>query len=313
MAEAFGAVDSGAHLMERSAQQLAEQLAVFLERHSRTLVLTGAGLSTASGIPDYRDRDGVRRGRLPIQGPEFRRDPAVQRRYWARSMVGWPVLTKARPNDGHRALAALEQGNRLGFILTQNVDGLHQQAGSHAVLELHGNIHHVACLGCGARFPRAFIQTQLQATNPGLNETMAQPLPDGDAALDTDTMDEVQANFVLPVCVHCGGVLMPDVVFFGDNVPPARTACALAQMEAADALLVVGSSLMVYSGFRFCRLAQAAGKPIAAVNLGRTRADDLLALKLEASSEQLLPLVARLLGADSPAPLPDLLDPRGIS
>jgi len=142
---------------------------------------------------------------------------------------------------------------------------------------------------------------------------MARPLPDGDAALDTDTLSEVLANFVLPACVHCGGTLMPDVVFFGDNVPPARTACALAQMEAADALLVVGSSLMVYSGFRFCRLAQAAGKPIAAVNLGRTRADDLLALKLEASSEQLLPLVAQRLNADERQLIlpPEVLDHRG--
>ncbi|QYG02823.1 MULTISPECIES: NAD-dependent protein deacetylase [Massilia] len=282
-------------------------LAAFLARHPRTLVLTGAGLSTASGIPDYRDRDGVRRGRLPIQGPEFRRDVAVQRRYWARSMVGWPLLARARPNDGHRALAALEAAGKLGFILTQNVDGLHQQAGSHALLELHGNIHHVACLACDARFPRAFVQTQLEFANPALLQAMATPLPDGDAALDPDAVTGV----AIPACVHCGGVLMPDVVFFGDNVPPARTACALAQMEAADALLVVGSSLMVYSGFRFCRLAQAAGKPIAAINLGRTRADDMLALKLEASAEHILPQVAQLLDAHRPAPPSDLIDHRG--
>jgi NAD-dependent SIR2 family protein deacetylase len=284
-----------------------EAMASFLARHPRTLVLTGAGLSTASGIPDYRDRDGVRRGRLPIQGPEFRRDVAIQRRYWARSMVGWPLLARATPNDGHRALAALEAAGMLGFILTQNVDGLHQQAGSHALLELHGNIHHVACLGCGARFPRAFVQTQLESANPALLQAMATPLPDGDAALDPDAVTGVE----IPACVHCGGVLMPDVVFFGDNVPPARTACALAQMEAADALLVVGSSLMVYSGFRFCRMAQAAGKPIAAINLGRTRADDMLTLKLEASAEQILPQVAQLLDANRPAPPSDLIDHRG--
>jgi len=290
-----------------SLHERVDALASFLERHPRALVLTGAGLSTASGIPDYRDRDGVRRGRLPIQGPEFRRDVAVQRRYWARSMVGWPLLARATPNPGHRALAALEAGNKLGFILTQNVDGLHQQAGSHALLELHGNIHRVACLGCGAQFPRAFVQTQLEALNPSLLEAMATPLPDGDAALDPDAVTGVS----IPACVHCGGVLMPDVVFFGDNVPPARTACALAQMEAADALLVVGSSLMVYSGFRFCRLAQAAGKPIAALNLGRTRADDMLAFKLEGSAEQILPVVARLLDVDRPAPPPEFIDHRG--
>lgn len=312
MAEGLMVPDSAGGLIDA-----AEALASFLDRHKRTLVLTGAGLSTASGIPDYRDRDGVRRGKLPIQGPEFRRDPAIQRRYWARSMVGWPVLARAVPNEGHRALAALETAGRLGFVITQNVDGLHQQAGSHAVLELHGNIHHVGCLGCGARFPRAFVQGQLEQANPAVLDAMqdaaARPLPDGDAALDTDSLPD----FTLPTCVHCGGVLMPDVVFFGDNVPPARTACALAQMEAADALLVVGSSLMVYSGFRFCRLAQAAAKPIAAVNLGRTRADDMLALKLEASSQALLPLVARRLGAERPAPrqeaglMSDLIDHGG--
>src|SRR5688500_15070343 len=179
-----------------TVQDRAEELAAFLERHTRTLVLTGAGLSTASGIPDYRDRDGTRRGKLPIQGPEFRHSPAVQRRYWARSMVGWPVLAKAAPNAGHRALAALEAGGRIGFVLTQNVDGLHHQAGSHAVLELHGNIHHVICLECQARFPRAFVQTQLQDANPAVAQAMATPLPDGDAAIEPDSL----ADFQLPWC-----------------------------------------------------------------------------------------------------------------
>jgi NAD-dependent SIR2 family protein deacetylase len=296
MAEGFDVQDSAA------------QLAEFLASHARTLVLTGAGLSTASGIPDYRDRDGVRRGRQPIQGPEFRRSPAVQRRYWARSMIGWPVLAQARPNTGHEALAALEAGGHLGALLTQNVDGLHQRAGSHAVLELHGNIHSVVCLACGARVPRAFVQTQLQDLNPHIANAAAQPLPDGDAQVEPEFLDE----FTLPVCSHCGGTLMPDVVFFGDNVPAPRTACALAQMEAADALLVVGSSLMVYSGFRFCRLAAEAGKPIAALNLGRTRADHLIGLKLEHSAEQLLPQVARLLGAGR-VPIPiGLINERGV-
>ena len=269
----------------------AVELADFLARHSKTLVLTGAGLSTASGIPDYRDRDGVRRGNEPIQGPAFRASSAVQRRYWARSMVGWPVLARACPNAGHEALAALEGFGLIGSLLTQNVDGLHQQAGSRAVLELHGNIHSVVCLGCGARVARAIVQTQLVAANPHLADAMATPLPDGDAHLEPGALD----SFHLPACTHCSGTLMPDVIFFGDTLPPARTASALAQMEAADALLVVGSSLMVYSGFRFCRLAAAAGKPIAAVNLGRTRADDLISLKIEESAERLLPQVAHLL------------------
>ena len=286
----------------------AQELVRFLARHPNTLVLTGAGLSTASGIPDYRDRDGVRRGRLPIQGPEFRRSPAVQRRYWARSMVGWPVLAQARPNAGHAALAALEAGSHIGALLTQNVDGLHQRAGSQGVLELHGNIHAVLCLDCGARVTRAAVQERLLAANPHLANAAAQPLPDGDAQVEPEFLDD----FNLPICSHCGGALMPDVVFFGDNVPAARTASALAHMAAADALLVVGSSLMVFSGFRFCRLAFDAGKPIAAVNLGRTRADHMMALKIEAPAERLLPPVARLLrDATAPAP-PEFIHERGI-
>ncbi|MEX5745975.1 NAD-dependent protein deacetylase [Massilia sp. X63] len=291
-----------------TVQDQAEALAAFLERYPRALVLTGAGLSTASGIPDYRDRDGTRRGRQPIQGPEFRRSADIQRRYWARSMVGWPIMSRARPNDGHRALARLEKCAKFAYLLTQNVDGLHQQAGSHAVLELHGNVHSVACMQCKAGFARAFVQTQLEEANPELANVLAKPLPDGDAAIEPDAL----TDFRLPSCVHCGGPLAPDVVFFGDGIPPARTARALAQMEDADALLVVGSSLMVYSGFRFCRMANETGKPIAAVNLGRTRADHLIALKIEESAERLLPRVAGLLHAEEPEESHPIIDHRGI-
>jgi NAD-dependent SIR2 family protein deacetylase len=269
----------------------AARIAAFLDRHPRALVLTGAGLSTASGIPDYRDRDGTRRGKPPIHGPDFRKSEAVQRRYWARSMIGWPVLAQARPNHGHRAIAGLERIGRIGSVLTQNVDGLHGQAGSHGVLELHGNIHTVVCLDCSAIFPRAFVQGQLEDFNPYMTGANATPLPDGDASVEPTEL----ARFRLPFCTCCGGTLMPNVVFFGDNVPPARTAIALEQMERADALLVVGSSLMVYSGFRFCRMAQAAGKPMAAINLGRTRADELLDIKIEESAERVLPLALELL------------------
>jgi NAD-dependent SIR2 family protein deacetylase len=279
MAEAFTVHDHAA------------RIAAFLDRHPRTLVLSGAGLSTASGIPDYRDRDGTRRGKPPIHGPDFRKSEAVQRRYWARSMIGWPVLAQARPNHGHRAIAGLERIGRIGSVLTQNVDGLHGQAGSHGVLELHGNIHTVVCLDCSALFPRAFVQGQLEDFNPHMAGANATPLPDGDASVEPTGL----ARFRLPFCTCCGGTLMPNVVFFGDNVPPARTAIALEQMERADALLVVGSSLMVYSGFRFCRMAQAAGKPMAAINLGRTRADELLDIKIEESAERVLPLALELL------------------
>lgn len=272
-------------------QDQADALAEFLVRYPNALVLTGAGLSTASGIPDYRDRDGVRRGKQPIQGPEFRKSLAVQRRYWARSMVGYPALAQAAPNPGHKAIAAFEASGKIGSVLTQNVDGLHQQAGSRSVLELHGNIHAVACMSCRAQFTRELIQQQLEDKNPGIADANASPLPDGDAQLEPEALED----FELPVCLDCGGALTPDVVFFGDNVPPARTTAALDMMARADALLVIGSSLMVYSGFRFCRMANETGKPIAAVNLGRTRADHLLTLKVEASSERILPRVQELL------------------
>ena len=268
-----------------------EQLAGFLVRHRKVLVLSGAGISTASGIPDYRDEQGVRRGKMPVQGPEFRTSDAVRRRYWARSMVGWPTMAKAAPNAGHRALAALEAAGKLDAVLTQNVDGLHQRAGSAHVLELHGSIHAVVCLDCHAKFSRAFIQSLLLDANPAMANASAAALPDGDAQLEPEAL----AAFRVPHCVHCAGTLKPDVVFFGDGVPPACTEAALALTDRADALLVVGSSLMVYSGFRFCRMAAESGKPIAAINLGKTRADHLLALKIEASAERILPdLLARL-------------------
>ena len=262
-----------------------DQLASFLGRHRRVLVLTGAGISTASGIPDYRSRDGVRRGKAPVQGPEFRKSAAVRRRYWARSMVGYPTLARAAPNNAHQAIAHLQADGIVGALITQNVDGLHQRAGSAGVLELHGNIHLVVCLDCQASFPRAFVQGLLEELNPTVTGALATAAPDGDAHLEPDAL----ATFHVPDCLHCGGTLKPDVVFFGDGVPSARNVAAQARMDAADALLVVGSSLMVFSGFRFCRMAAAAGKPIAAINLGVTRADDLLTLKIDDSAERLLP------------------------
>jgi NAD-dependent SIR2 family protein deacetylase len=260
-------------------------LADFLARHPDVLVLTGAGISTASGIPDYRDRDGVRRGRLPIQGPEFRRDEAVRRRYWARSMVGYPTLAGARPNGAHRAVAELQRLGRMGGLLTQNVDGLHQRAGSTGVLELHGNIHRVICLDCHAPLSRTQVQELLEQLNPRLAGAQAAAAPDGDAHLEPEALD----TFHVPHCPYCAGMLKPDVVFFGDGVPAASVEQALAMMKRASALLVIGSSLMVYSGFRFCRMAAADGKPIAAINLGKTRADELLSLKIAGSAEHILP------------------------
>lgn len=272
------------------------QLACFIERHPGALVLTGAGISTASGIPGYRDADGVRRGRAPIQGPEFRASGAVRQRYWARSFVGWPVIDQAMPNAGHRALARLQAHGRLGAIITQNVDGLHQRAGSLGVLELHGSIHAVRCLQCGARQARADVQAQLQAHNPQMADVTALPAPDGDAHLDPAWLD----SFRIPDCLCCGGILQPDVVFFGDVVPAGRTATASELVDRASALLVLGSSVMVHSGYRLCTRAAEAGKPVAALTAGKTRADALYALKVILPLQDSLPLLADRLGAPCP-------------
>ena len=267
------------------------EIARFIERHPDALVLTGAGISTASGIPDYRDADGVRRGRAPIQGPEFRTMAAVRQRYWARSMIGWPVMRNARPNPGHAALARLQAHALLGPIITQNVDGLHQRAGSAGVLELHGSIHAVICLACGDRQARADVQAQLEALNPQLAGASAQPAPDGDAHVDPDSLE----GFQVPDCAHCGGVLQPDVVFFGDSVPGERTSEARERVENASALLVVGSSVMVHSGYRLCTRAAEAGKPLAALNAGKTRADHLFCLKAGEALQEMLPSLADML------------------
>ena len=275
-----------------STHHALDQLAQFLQRHPDALLLTGAGISTASGIPDYRDPDGVRRGNAPVQGPDFRRQETVQRRYWARSMVGWPALARAAPNPGHLAIARLAQRRQIGGLVTQNVDGLHQQAGSTAVTELHGSIHAVVCLACRAAFPRSTIQDMLEHDNPKLLGTTATPAPDGDALLEPSQL----ATFHVPRCPHCGGTLQPDVVFFGDGVPAARAAEAERKMREAGALLVIGSSVMVYSSFRLCRMAAETGKPVAAINLGMTRADHLLAFKTEAPAQDILPALAAMLG-----------------
>lgn len=272
------------------------ELAAFLKRFPKVMVLSGAGMSTASGIPDYRDQNGIRRGKAPVQGPDFRRMEAVRRRYWARSMVGWPTLAKAIPNAGHHAIADMEAAGKISTVLTQNVDGLHQQAGSTNVIELHGNIHSVVCLDCGAQFSRIFIQTLLEQANPDLVDAVGMALPDGDAQLELETL----AQFHIPYCAQCGGMLQPDVVFFGDGVPRARTDAAQQALEQADALLVIGSSLVVLSGYRICRMAVEAGKPVAAINRGKTRADHILSLKLQAPSECTLPLLASYMRAVPP-------------
>lgn len=256
------------------------------------LVLTGAGISTPSGIPDYRDSDGVRRGRQPMMYQEFLSAPESRRRYWARAMLGWPRVRQARPNAAHQALATLQQRGRISDLITQNVDTLHDQAGSHDVIELHGSLHRVLCLDCGQRSPRDEIQRQMEAENPYLSGVDAVQAPDGDTLLDP----AFEARFQVPQCPHCAGERMkPDVVFFGENVAQATAARAMAAAENAAGLLVVGSSLMAYSAFRLCRVIAERGKPLMAINLGKTRADELLDLKIEGSCEVLLPWIVEKL------------------
>jgi NAD-dependent SIR2 family protein deacetylase len=259
-------------------------LADFLRAHPRLFVLTGAGISTASGIPDYRDLDGGWKRRPPVTYQAFVADAATRARYWARSLIGWRRFGSARPNAAHAALARLENEGRIEALVTQNVDGLHQAAGSRAVIDLHGRLDEVRCLQCERRIPRAAFQRELETRNPAWRELDALAAPDGDA--DLDGMDFT--SFDVPACAACGGMLKPDVVFFGENVPRERVEEAWAHLAASDAMLVVGSSLMVYSGFRFARGAARARKPIAAINRGRTRADDLFALKVEGDCAEVL-------------------------
>lgn len=243
----------------------------FVRRHPRLLVLTGAGISTDSGIPGYRDADGNWRASTPIQHREFLESHARRQRYWARDMIG-------QPNDAHRALARLQQAGHVEALVTQNVDGLHQAAGSTGVIELHGSLSSVVCLHCGQRHARFDIQRELETANPAIAGLSAVPSADGDAHLEPDDLH----GFTVPHCRRCAGVIKPDVVFFGDSVPRDRVAAVHEALQRADALLVVGSSLMVFSGYRFCVAAVQAGKPVVAVNLGRTRADPLLTMKIAA-------------------------------
>lgn len=274
------------------------ELLDFFARHRKVLLLTGAGISTASGIPDYRDSNGARRAAKPVQGEDFRLCEAARKRYWARSMVGWPVLARAEPNAAHCAIAALQANRSLGDIITQNVDGLHQRAGSSELTELHGNIHRVVCLACARQFSRAVVQTWLEYDNPDLMHVRAPAAPDGDAQIDASHDErELLLDFRIPCCMHCHGMLKPDVVFFGDGVALAQSTAAQEKLAEADALLIVGSSVMVLSSFRLCRAAFETGKALAAINLGATRADHLLSFKTRGQAEHVLPLLARLLGA----------------
>ena len=259
-------------------------LRAWLDAHRCVFVLTGAGISTGSGIPDYRGPDGNWKRRAPITYQAFMRDPAMRARYWARSFVGWPVVERAAPNRAHAALVTLEARGRIAALVTQNVDGLHTRAGQRAVIDLHGRIDQVICMQCATRVARADIQQRLRADNPAWTGLTAAKAPDGDADLERCACDDFRA----PVCAHCGGMLKPDVVFFGENVPHERVIDAQLALAGADAMLVVGSSLMVYSGFRFARMAHERGIPLAILTRGITRADAIANLKLDGDCEAVL-------------------------
>ena len=253
-----------------------ERLLAFLQQHRKVLVLTGAGISTGSGIPDYRDQNGQWKRRPPVQHQEFVSSQPVRQRYWARSLAGWPVMQNAQPNQAHHDIAALERQGFVNRIVTQNVDRLHQKAGSVDTIDLHGRADEVICLNCGWRESRAQTHHRCALLNPDFAGLVANAAPDGDADLETDF-----SHFQVPDCPACGGLLKPDVVFFGDTVPKQRVDSVFEALRSSEALLVIGSSLMVYSGFRFAREAHARGQGIAILTRGLTRADDLATLKLD--------------------------------
>jgi NAD-dependent SIR2 family protein deacetylase len=261
--------------------------------HGRSWVaLSGAGMSTDSGIPDYRGPTSVRA--TPMQYSEFVGSADAQRRYWARSYLGWRRIGRAEPNPGHRALADLEVVGMIG-VITQNVDGLHSAAGSSRVINLHGDIATVVCLECGDRSPRSELQRRLRSANPQLDEPQvlehAELRPDGDAVVQD------WRQFRLIGCVHCGGRLKPDVVFFGESVPRPRVEAAYALLERGEVLVVLGSSLTVMSGLRFVRHNAKRQRPVVIINRGATRGDELASLKIDRGcSETLTELRATLIG-----------------
>lgn len=241
-------------------------------------VLTGAGLSTASGIADYRGRDGRWKRTQPVMYRDFVRFEPSRQRYWARGFAGWPSFRDAEPNAGHHALAVLEEAGLVKSVVTQNVDGLHQRACHRAVIDLHGRLDRVVCLDCGASESRDRVQDRLASANPWLRDIRVDPTAlraDGDAELPELDLKRLRT----PRCPVCNGVVKPDVVFFGENVPKKRVDDAFTTLERCRGVLIVGSSLAVYSGFRFCRRGRELGLPVAAINDGVTRADEFLVVK----------------------------------
>jgi len=269
---------------------------VALSRTGGLVALTGAGLSTESGIPDYRGPDGRRRSQ-PMTVSELLATPQARQRYWARSYVGWPRFAAAAPNDGHRAVAALQRYGVITDIITQNVDGLQQQAGAHDVLELHGNLDHVVCMNCGERYERQTVDEWMAEANPDFDRSVGGPLrPDGDVLLS----DDVVAQFRPARCIVCGSdTLKPDVVMFGESVPKPLVEQCFSAVGASRGLLVLGSSLAVMSGYRFVRRAARLGLPVAVVTHGWTRGEAETSLKIDAPLGATLTRLVAEMGAGS--------------
>lgn len=272
--------------LDADVEALAEVLA-----GRRVAVLTGAGVSTDSGIPDYRGPASPPRNPMTYQ--QFVGDPVFRQRYWARNHVGWRRMDASRPNAGHAALARLERMGVVSGLITQNVDLLHTKAGQRRVIDLHGTYAQVCCLGCAARISRMALAEQLEAANPGFAEGVT---TDGvEVAPDADAVVADTAGFRMLDCARCGGMLKPDIVYFGENVPKDRVAASFALVDEADALLVAGSSLTVMSGLRFVRHAAKHGKPVVIVNRGATRGDELATRIVDAGCSEVLPALARTL------------------
>ena len=261
----------------------------------RVAVLTGAGMSTDSGIPDYRGPNSPPSNPMTIR--QFTSDPLFRQRYWARNHVGWRHMDDTQPNAGHRALAALEQSGVVIGVITQNVDLLHTKAGSANVVNLHGTYAQVACVNCGHTMSRAALAEQLEALNPGFVER-AEAVGGLAVAPDADAVVAETASFRYVDCPHCAGMLKSDIVYFGESVPKDRVAQAFSLVDQAEALLVAGSSLTVFSGYRFVRRAVSRGIPVAIINRGRTRGDDLARVKVDGGCSELLVLLATELAGE---------------
>lgn len=258
-------------------QLAADRLYRFLQQYAPVAVLTGAGISTASGIPDYRDQQGQWKRKQPVQHPDFMRCQQTRQRYWARSLVGWPVMAGAKPNIAHYQLARLSRSPLISGVITQNVDRLHQKADTANTIDLHGRADQIVCMNCSEQRPRQWMHDRCSQDNPSFMNFSAEVAPDGDADLETDF-----SQFQVPSCENCGGILKTDVVFFGDTVPRQRVDACRNLIRQSKALLVIGSSLMVYSGFRFARQCVENNQAIALFGFGKNRADDIATLKIEA-------------------------------